>query len=294
MSSEKSYGGHSMCGRLRRVLVCTPEAAGWLDPRRSGSWKSLGYFHPPTGEAAGQHARLVEILGGTGAEILELPESAAMSPDAAFTHDPSILTDYGAICLRMGKPAREGEPAMHEAFYKSAGIPILGRLEAPARAEGGDIVWLDPDTLLVGRGYRTNAEGIAQIASLLRPHGVSVIDAPLPHGQGPEACLHLMSLMSVLADKKILVDSEALAVQTVELLREMKIQTIEIEPAERATLACNVLALGDGKLAAIEENRSTNQRLREAGFEVATFPGSELCHNGSGGPTCLTRPVLRG
>jgi len=294
MSSEKTYGGHSMAARLRRVLVCAPASAGWTDPRRAEAWEALGFFHPPSPEALRAHARLVEILGGAGAEVLELPAGDGLTLDAVYTHDPSFMTDFGAICLRLGKRARQEEPRLHEELYASQGIPMLGRLEAPGMAEGGDMVWLDADTLLIGRGYRTNAEGISQIAGMLRPHGVKVIEAPLPHGRGPSACLHLMSLMSVLGERKILVDPEWLAVQTVELLRRMEFDMIEIDPDERATLACNVLALGEGKLAAIEENASTIGRLREAGFDVATFPGPELCHNGSGGPTCLTRPILRG
>ena len=81
--------------------------------------------------------------------------------------------------------------------------------------------------------------------------------------------------------------------KTVELLQSRGFNFIEIDPSERDTLACNVLALGNNRLLAIEENRNTNARLRHAGFDVRTFPGSELCLNGSGGPTCLTRPLLR-
>jgi len=294
MAGEKTHGGHSMAARLRRVMICAPESAGWTDPNRAAAWRSLGYFHPPTAEAVRQHGRLRQLLDGSGAEVLSLPPGAPLTLDAVYAHDASILTDFGAICLRMGKAAREAEPALHGAFYASQGIPVMGRLEAPATAEGGDMVWLDPDTLLVGHGYRTNGPGIAQIASLLKPHGVSVIEAPLPHGRGPGDCLHLMSLMSVIGERSILVDLGWLSVPTVNLLREMEFKMVEIDPSERATLACNVLALGEGRLVAIEENAATNRRLREAGFEVSTFPGSEICHNGSGGPTCLTRPILRG
>ena len=148
-------------------------------------------------------------------------------------------------------------------------------------------------TLLVGHGYRTNREGIRQMRDLLRPHGVEVLEAPLPYGPGPSACLHLMSLFSVLDEKTVVADLPWLAVETVELLKERGFGFIEIEPPERDTLAVNVLSLGNRRLAAIEENRKTNQRLRDAGFEVQTFPGSDLCINGAGGPTCLTRPLLR-
>jgi N-dimethylarginine dimethylaminohydrolase len=155
------------------------------------------------------------------------------------------------------------------------------------------MAWLDSNTLLVGEGYRTNRAGIGQMRALFAAKNVEVISAPLPYGSGPSACLHLMSLVSMLDEHTILVDLPWLAVETVELLKARGFRLIEIEYSERDTLACNVLALGPRRLLAIEENRKTNQRMREAGFDVRTFPGSEICINGAGGPTCLTRPLLR-
>jgi N-dimethylarginine dimethylaminohydrolase len=173
------------------------------------------------------------------------------------------------------------------------GIPTFAEIVEPGTTEAGDIVWLDSKTLLIGHGYRTNAAGIAQIRGLLAPKGIDVLSAPLPYGPGPSACLHLMSLISLLDGHTALVDLPWLAVETVELLKSRGFTLIEIDDAERDSLACNVLALGEKRLLAIEENRKTNDRLRQAGFDVRTFPGSELCINGSGGPTCLTRPLLR-
>jgi N-dimethylarginine dimethylaminohydrolase len=155
------------------------------------------------------------------------------------------------------------------------------------------MVWLNSKTLLVGRGYRTNTEGITQLRNLLAPKEVKVVSAPLPHGSGPSACLHLMSLMSLLDKNTVLVDLPWLAVETVQLLKDHGYQFIEIDYSERDTLACNVLALGNRRLLALEENARTNDKLRAAGFDVSTFPGSEVGINGGGGPTCLTRPLLR-
>jgi dimethylargininase len=155
------------------------------------------------------------------------------------------------------------------------------------------MVWLDSQTLLIGEGYRTNKAGIAQMRALLAAKNTEVLAAPLPYGRGPSACLHLMSLMSMLGERTILVDLPWLAVETVELLKGREFRLIEIEYSERETLACNVLALGKARLIAIAENAKTNERLRQAGFDVRTFPGSEICINGAGGPTCLTRPLLR-
>ena len=195
--------------------------------------------------------------------------------------------------MRPGKPNRRAEGPHHGSFCETLDIPTVGQITPPGTTEAGDIVWLDPKTLLIGQGYRTNAEGIHQIRALLSPEGVDVISAPLPYGAGPSACLHLMSLISLLDEHTALVDLPWLAVETVELLKSRGFTFIEIDSSERDTLACNVLAVGNQRLLAIEENPKTNARLRHAGFDVRTFSGSELCLNGSGGPTCLTRPLLR-
>jgi len=283
-----------MVGTLRRVMVCTPHAAGWARAEHVAEWKKLGYGHAPNfALAQEQHDAMRRELEAAGAEVMALPPSEEFTLDAVYAHDPSLMTDWGAICLRMGKAERNGEPAAHAAFYRTQGVPVLGEMTAPGMAEAGDMVWLDGKTLLVGRGYRTNTAGIEQLRGLLGPKGVEVIAAPLPHGGGPALCLHLMSLMSMLDEKTVLVDLEWLAVDTVELLRERGFRFIEIDAAERTTLACNVLSLGKGRLLALAENAMTNARLRAAGFDARTFPGSEVAINGGGGPTCLTRPILR-
>lgn len=292
MSGRLDFGGQTMVGPLRRVMLGAPEAAGWQHDCES--WRELGYLHRPNFAAAqAQHGELRRALEGAGAEVIAF-DSSGLSLDAVYAHDASFITDYGAICLNMGKAARREEPARHRQFYQQRGIPILGDIRSPGTAEAGDMVWLDDKTVLVGRGYRTNAAGIEQLRALLGPRGVEVVAAPLPHGAGPGCCLHLMSLMSLLDERTVLVDLPWLAVETVQLLCARGFRFVEIDAAERDTLACNVLALGERRLLAIQENPRTNQRLRDAGFEVLTFTAGEIGINGGGGPTCLTRPLLRG
>jgi len=284
-----------MVGTLQRVLVCPPQNAGWNQPQRVSAWRELGFHHAPNFEKAqSQHAALAHELIAAGAEVIELPASEELSMDAAYTHDASLATDFGLILMRPGKSNRAAEGRHQGASCEKFGLPTLGEIVPPGTTEAGDILWLDSKTLLIGRGYRTNAAGIEQMRGLLAPKGVEVLSAPLPYGPGPSACLHLMSLISLLDENTALVDLPWLAVETVELLKECGYKFIEIDSSERDTLACNVLALGDKRLLAIEENRKTNDCLRHAGFDVRTFPGSEICINGSGGPTCLTRPLLRG
>jgi N-dimethylarginine dimethylaminohydrolase len=284
-----------MVDALRRVLVCSPRSAGWNQPERAARWRDLGFHHAPDfGTSQSQHDALCRELQAAGAEVMELPPATDASLDAVYAHDASLATDFGLIVMHPGKANRVSEGRNHGSFCLRLGVPTLAKIMAPGTTEAGDIVWLDSQTLLIGHGYRTNAPGIEQMRSLLQPHGVTVLSAPLPYGPGPSACLHLMSLISLLDERTALVDLPWLAVETVELLRARGFKFIEIDHSERDTLACNVLALGENRLLAIEENRKTNDRLSKAGFDVRTFPGSELCINGSGGPTCLTRPLLRG
>lgn len=283
-----------MVGKLEKVLVCSPRSCGWNQPERVALWQELGFHHAPDFKLAqSQHEVLRQELERAGAEVIELPEAQDFSLDAAYAHDASLSTDFGLIAMRLGKPNRIPEGLVQGSFCVSMGIPTFGEIAGPGTTEAGDIVWLDSNTLLVGHGYRTNSAGIAQLREMLQPKGVDVLSAPLPYGPGPSACLHLMSLISLLDETTALVDLPWIAVETVELLKSRGFRFIEIDYSERDTLACNVLSLGEKRLLAIEENVKTNDRLRRAGFDVRTFPGSEICINGSGGPTCLTRPLLR-
>src|ERR1700675_2395350 len=284
---SQTFNGHSMVDTLRKVMVCSPEAAGWNSAEQITRSRELGYPHPPNFDLAqAQHQALCRILEQAGAEVVHLTTSPNLTLDAVYTHDASLPTDFGMIPMNPGKPNRVPEAAHHRDYCGRLGVPTLGEISPPAKTEAGDMVWIDSHTLLVGHGYRTNPAGIAQMRDLLQTHGVDVLSAPLPYGPGPSACLHLMSLFSLLNEQTAIVDLPWLAVETVELLKSRGFKFIEIDPSERDTLACNVLALGNNRLLAIEENRSTNSRLRRAGFDVRTFPGSEICINGSGGPTC--------
>jgi len=291
--SEK-FNSQSMTGDLLRVLVCPPGNAGWDRPEKLAAWRELGFRRQPEfATAQSQHETLCRLLTEAGAEVVFLPPSDSLTLDAVYAHDSSLTTGDGVILMNPAKANRVAEAGAHANFYSELGMPVLGEIRVPGTSEAGDIVWLDAKTLLIGHGYRTNKAGIDQMRALLAPKGVDVFSASLPYGPGPSACLHLMSLMSMLDEQTILVDLPWLAVETVELLKARSFRLIEIEYSERDTLACNVLSLGSKRLVAIEQNARTKQRLRDAGFDVSTFPGSEICINGSGGPTCLTRPLLR-
>jgi len=274
---------------LKKVLVRRPDGAfGNADPKH---WHYVS--QPDLEGARAEHDALVATLREAGCEVLyheaELPEHA----DAIFTHDPVIVTDEGSIILRMGKDQRRGEEAAIGATLEDLGVPILASLEGEATAEGGDLLWLDHDTLAVGRGYRTNAEGFRQLTAALRPLGVETIEVQLPHGDGPVSCLHLMSLISMLDHDLAVVHLPLLPVPFVELLSDRGIEMVEVPDGEYPTMGPNVLALAPRRCLMIEGNPGTRERLESAGCEVLTYRGEELSLKAEGGATCLTRPILR-
>ena len=255
-------------------------------------WQELGFFHPPDfATAQAQHDELCRQLESAGAEVFHLPALPIFrSMRSTLTILPWLPITASSPCIPASRTAFRKRSATSNS---AAALACRCWVKLSRREKLKPATWCGSirNTLLIGQGYRTNTAGIAQMRALLEPHGVEVMSAPLPYGPGPSACLHLMSLMSLLDEQTVLVDLPWLAVETVELLQSRGYRFIEIEYSERDTLACNVLSLGEKRLLALEENRKTNQKLRQAGFDVRTFPGSELCVNGGGGPTCLTRPL---
>jgi N-dimethylarginine dimethylaminohydrolase len=243
-----------------------------------------------------QYAVFTALIENCGAAILWLDDADDGLADAMFTHDPSLVTDHGAILLRMGKTLRVPEIRLHERAYRAAGIPILGVIEAPGTVEGGDCLWLDPATLIVGRGVRTNQNGIDQLARMLDAHGISVASFDLPLWQGESACLHLLSVISPLAPDLALIFAPLVPVALYQCLRSRGIRLIEAPPDEFHAsngLSLNVLPTQPSRLIAVGGFPETRAAMEAAGCTVETFEADALCIACEGGPTCLTRPVWR-
>ena len=288
----EGFGSQSMAAPLRRVLMRSARGA------MRGADREKWHYGPgfDDARAAAQHAVLADLVAASGAEIEWLDDGEDGLADSVFTHDPSLVSDHGAIILSMGKALRRPEPALHEAAYLRMGVPILGRIEGAGQVEGGDCVWVDRDTLAVGRGVRTNQEGIGQLADILAPVGVSVLGFDLPLWQGEEACLHLMSVISPLADNLALVHSPLLPAAFWQLLKGRGIGLVEGDPEEfRAShgLSLNVLPTKPREIIAVAGFPKTRAAMEAAGCAVATFEADALCIACEGGPTCLTRPVWR-
>jgi dimethylargininase len=240
----------------------------------------------------GEHEAFRALLADAGADVVVAATPHALDPDAIYVYDPALVTDEGAVMLRPGKEGRRGEVEVMAADFVEAGLPIAGRLDAPAMAEGGDTLWLDERTLLVGRGYRTNAEGIRQLAKALP--GVDVVAFDLPHLRGAGEVLHLLSLLSPLDVDLAVAYPPLMPVRLMELLAERSIELVEVPDEEFETMGPNVLALAPRVALALEGNDETRRRMEKAGVDVRVYRGDELSRKGDGGPTCLTRPLLRG
>jgi dimethylargininase len=279
------YGAASMWGVLRRVLVRPPL------PEDAPAWREYGWRGAPdTARAAEEHEALCLLLEDAGAEVV-VSEHERGNPDAIYAYDPTLVARDGAVLLRPGKEGRRGEPGATVAAMEAAGVPVAARLEPPACVEGGDTLWLDENTLLVGHGYRTNAAGISAIAAALPD--VDVVAFDLPHWNGAGEVLHLMSYISPVDRDLAVVYPRLAPVRLLELLADRGIRTVDVPDEEFETMGPNVLALGPRRALALEGNDETRRRLERAGADVVVYRGDEISRKGDGGPTCLTRPLLR-
>ena len=288
------YGVQSMIAPLRRVLLKHARDAYRDESTVAMGWQALGYQSPPAFErAVSQYDAFAELVRREVPTVEFLPRDRETSLDSIYTYDPVVITPGGAILCRMATVLRAPESARTAAYLRSTGMPILGQIEPPGTLEAGDVVWLDGRTVAVGRGYRTNDDGIGQLRQLLKPWVSEVIVVPLPHWQGPGACLHLMALISLIDVDLAVTYSRLLPVFMREWLIAHGYTLLDVPDDEHRTLACNVLTLSPRRCMIVAGNPATRGLLENAGAAVIEYDGSEISLKGTGGPTCLTRPLLR-
>jgi N-dimethylarginine dimethylaminohydrolase len=290
-TAAREFGVDSMVGQLRHVAMRRPGAILTAD---SNEWN---YAKPIDADAlVAQYEAFTDLVESSGTEVHWLPEDELDGlADSVFTYDPSFVIPAGAIILRPGKRARRPEAELHRTFYEGL-MPIVGTIETPGIIDGGDCCWLDATTLAVGRGFRTNQAGIDQLAAIVDPYGINIEPYDMPYGNGPDACLHLLSVVNPLDDDLALVHAPLLPTALYERMIEMGYTLIDV-PADEyrasAGLSLNVLAISPRQCLAIDGYPQTVDHMRAAGCEVIEFPADELCLPCEGGPTCLTRPLQR-
>ena len=287
------FGGQSEVTPLRRLLLKHARDALSDNEIVYAQWEDLGYLRRlDLAKAIDEFDALVALLEGLGVTIDFFPPHPDTGLDSLYVRDASVLTNRGMIVCKMGKAARSTEPQPQAETFRALGIPVLGEITGDGRLEGGDVVWLAEGTVAVGRGYRTNREGIRQLTELLGD-GVEVVEVPLPHWRGPSDVFHLMSMLSPIDRDLALVYSPLLPVPFRELLLARGISLVEVPEEEFESMGCNVLAVAPRVCVMLEGNPLTRERLEAAGAQVHSYRGEEISVPGGGGPTCLTRPILR-
>jgi len=289
-------GYQSEVGRLIKVVVKHARDAFLSERKIDAEWRSLNYYSRPDLPAAiAEYDGFLEALGSLapGVEIELLAPEGSLTMDSIYPRDAAIACNKGMILCNMGKPARGAEPAAEQRLFAKAGIPIHGAIVGEGRVEGGDVAWIDEKTLAVGRSYRTNDEGIRQLSALLEACGVEVVVVHLPHYKGPSDVFHLMSVLSPIDHDLALVYSPLMAVPFRELLLARGMRLVEVPDEEFESMGCNVLAVAPGKCLMLDGNPVTAARLEKAGVELRLYKGDEISRKGAGGPTCMTRPILR-
>ena len=280
-------------GQIRRLVLKHVRDAFIDDGRIDRQWRQLNYCgRPDLARAIAEYDRFVGLLKDLGADVMFLPKDETVTMDSLYPRDAAIPTDKGVILCSMGKVDRRTEPAAVAALLREIDVPIAGAISGGGRLEGGDVTWLDQRTLAVGRGYRTNDEGIGQLRELLGS-GVHLVVVPLPHWRGPADVFHLMSMISPVADDLAVVYSPLLPVPFREFLLGRGFRLVEVPDEEFESMGCNVLAVAPRVCLLRSGNPKTRQRLQAAGVQVHEFAGDEICGRGAGGPTCLTRPLSR-
>jgi N-dimethylarginine dimethylaminohydrolase len=278
---------------IKRVAVRSPAASFVDDAKIASEWEKLRFHSKPDyAKAASEHASFVRILANSGASVIDLPAGNSLTIDSIYTRDALIASPKGLILCHMGRVSRRGEPAHNATLLKLAGETLLGEITAPGTLEGGDFIWLDDKTCAVGYGPRTNAEGIAQLKTLLGDD-VDVHVVPLPAPEHPEDVFHLMSMISPL-DKDLALIYRPLMPQTfIDWLEGHGIKFVDVPEAEFIPMGCNVLALGPRDVLMLDGLPETKAAMETAGCTVQTYKGNEISRKGEGGPTCLTRPLIR-
>jgi dimethylargininase len=284
-----AFGVESMWAPLRRVLVKRPEDCFAVDD--PAAWHYAG--RPDLAAARREHDALVDLLRGAGAEVVDHPELQPGRADAIFVFDTALMTAAGAVVLRPGKALRQGEEQAMARRLRELGVPIVAALAGEARAEGGDLLWIDRRTLAVGQGFRTNREGLRQLGAALAGVGIEVVPVELPYWTGPDACLHLLSLVSFLDRDLAVAYPPLLPVGFWRLLADRGVRMVAAPAEELPTQAPNVLALAPRRGLMLAGNPTTRARLEAAGCEILTYKGDEISLKAEGGPTCLTLPLWR-
>ena len=285
---------HSEYLKLASVYLKSAKNSFLSEEELSEHWETLQYLSKPNfKKSLEEYAAFQTFFRGKNISTCFFPINKKTKIDSIYCRDASIATDFGIIICNMGKQGRIHEPYAQLEAYKMNNVNILGEIKFPGTLEGGDVAWLDQNTLAVGHTYRTNEEGISQLKGLLQPKGIEIIVVELPHYKGKSDVFHLMSILSPVDKNLAVVYSPLMPIKFRNELLERGFQLIEVPEQEFDSMGCNVLAVAPRDCLMVAGNPITRKLLEDAGASVHIYEGNEISVKGGGGPTCLTRPIDR-
>jgi len=289
-----NHTSHSEFGKLKELFIKHVDDAFVDQALIDKQWQSLNYLDKPNMTIAqSEYLYFEEIFKQHKVNLRFFSSSKDVTIDSLYCRDASIVTDHGLILCNMGKHARKGEPKACRKDYEMAGLNILGEIRPPGILEGGDVAWLDQNTLAIAHGYRSNDEGFNQLKQLLSPFDIQLIQVDLPHYKGMSDVFHLMSIFSPIDKHKAVVYSALMPVRFRNELLARGFQLVEVPEEEYESMGCNVLAIEPSVCIMVKGNPITKSRLEQSGVDVKEYDGRHISVFGGGGPTCLTRPILR-
>lgn len=285
---------HSEYLKLKSLFIKSVKNAFVSEGLLKEQWQELNYLSQPNFEASlKEYKNFEKIFQNQGVSVMTFPFNKKVTIDSIYCRDAAIATDFGMIICTMGKSGRINEPNAQMQTFVNESIPVLGKIESPGTLEGGDVAWLDEKTLAVGHTYRTNEEGIKQLKNLLEPKGIEIIVAELPHYKGKQDVFHLMSILSPVDKDLAVVYSPLMPIKFRNELLARNFKLIEVPEEEFESMGCNVLAIAPRECLMVKGNSKTKKALLDVGCKVTTYFGENISVYGGGGPTCLTRPLLR-
>ena len=278
---------------LVQVAVRNPENAFVRQEKLAQEWLPLR-FHamPDFKKSNAEFALFRQLLAASGAEVIDLPAHENLTIDSIYPRDNVLVSPKGLILCNMGRASRTPEAAVNVAVYEALGYSIAGQITAPGTLEGGDFIWIDEQHAAVGLGPRTNKEGIRQLQAILGDE-VDLHVVVLPDPEHPDDVLHLMSIISPIDQDLALIYRPFMPKEFLDWLKARGVGFVDVPEEEYLPMGCNVLAIAPRSAVMLENLPGVKAGLERAGCSVLTYQGLEVSRKGEGGPTCLTRPLIR-
>jgi len=241
------------------------------------------------GRAREEHIAMVEAYRSAGVEVHAVEPDLPCAPNLMFCADLLVMTPHGAILARPASTVRAGEERQVARKLAALGIPILATLTGHATFEGADLMWLDQNTAMIGRGLRTNDAAITQIGNLLNGLGIELIAVDMPFGS-----MHFMGMLRIVDRDLAICWPRRTPYRCVTQLRELGYRVIfpDFHDDQASYRGINFVTLGPRRILMVAGLSSLQDEFEKLGIECLTCPTDELSR-AAGNVGCLTGVLRR-